>query len=100
MRFHRSSSFIDSTVAVHPLAAHLYIRLIGAPRTANGFGVCTPALCKLGRIADYPPQNRAWGNQHSQFTHDLSQVSIAEFESEIPANTKDDDIICEPAFCK
>ena len=57
-----------------------------------------PGLGKIDRISDNPTQNRAGSHANAQFAHDLGEIPVTEFESQIPLHAADDGVIGEPVL--
>jgi hypothetical protein len=99
MEIHRLAGLVDGAVKVDPFALDLNIGFVAAPRATNLPGLAFPALLELGCIVLYPPENRGVGQFNAAFRHHGHQVAIAQFETEIPANTQDHDFLVEvPTF--
>src|SRR5271165_404963 len=88
----RAARFIDGPVQVDPLAFHLDISLVHAPRVTHRPGVRLPTLFKIRHVALHPTQDRRMSQQDAPLGHHLDQVTGAELEGEIPSYAEHDDL--------
>src|ERR1700719_3132001 len=88
----RAARFIDGSVQVAPLAFHLDISVVHAPRVTHRPGVRLPTLFKIRHVALHPPQDRRMSQQDAPLGHQLDQVTGAELEGEIPSYAEHDDL--------
>jgi hypothetical protein len=96
----RYSLLIDSAVEVSPPTSDSDVRFVHAPRSADRSGIVTPALLKLWDVALDPSQNCGVRYVYSALGHHPHQISIAEFVSDIPSHTENDDCAIEVAATK
>ena len=89
----RAARFIDGPVQVDPLAFHLDISLVHAPRVTHRQGVRLPTLFKIRHVALHPPQDRRMSQQDAALGHHLDQVTGTELQSEVPSHTQNDDLL-------
>jgi len=61
----------------------------------NRSTVTVPALFEFRNIALDPPQNRRVRQDNSALGHHLGQISGAQFETQIPPDTKQNDFLIE-----
>src|ERR1700730_6108704 len=85
--------FIDGPVEVNPLAAHLDISLVHAPRVNQRLGLRLPTLFKIRHVALHPPQDRRMSQKDAALGHHLDQVTGTELEREIPSHTQNYDLL-------
>src|SRR5580700_8937721 len=69
----RAARFIDGSVQVDPLAFHLDISLVHAPRVTHRPGVRLPTLFKIRHVALHPPQDRRMSQQDAALGHHLDR---------------------------
>ena len=55
-----------------------------------------PAFLELWNVAYYPSQDCARGDADAEFSDQFGQVPVAEFKTQIPAHTRDDNVVGEP----
>ena len=94
------SLLIDSPVKVPPAPSNLDICFVHASGCADLSSIATPTLLELRDIALNPSQDGSVGDIDTALGHHLDQVSIAEFVSEIPADTENDDCAIRVATMK
>src|ERR1700751_5310531 len=87
-----AAHFIDGSVQVDPVAFHLDISLVHAPRVTHRPGVRLPTLFKIRHVALHPQQDRRMSQQDAPLGHHLDQVTGAELEGEIPSYAEHDDL--------
>ena len=92
--------FINSAVEVHPLTAYLEVGLVHPPGIAHRTLVGLPAFLELWNVAYYPSQDCARGDADAEFSDQFCQVPVAEFKTQIPAHTGDDNVVGEPTLTK
>jgi hypothetical protein len=94
-KVHRSAVFVDRSIQIGPSALHLYIGLVTSPGTINISGVAAPALFELPNIALHPAQDRGVTQDNSAFGHHPDQVSGAQLETQVPPDTKHNNLLIE-----
>src|SRR5260370_5539669 len=100
VRFDRFALFIDSAVEVDLPPAHLQVSLVDLPGIAHRTLVGLPAFLKLWNVAYYPSQDCARGDADAEFSDQFGQAPVAEFKTQIPAHTGDDNVVGEPTLTK
>jgi hypothetical protein len=86
---------VDGSVEVEPGFPDFDVRLIHFPGVVAGFEVRLTAFLQFGSVALHPAPNRRVIDAQASFCHQLFQITIAERETEIPADAKGDDLIRE-----
>ena len=71
------------------------IGLVASPGSVNGSSVAAPAPFERRNISLHPAQNRRVSHDNSAFGHHLDKISGAQFETQVPPDTKHDDVLIE-----
>mgnify|MGYP003674578617 CR=1 FL=1 len=93
----RIANAVDGTVKIHPLAAHLDIRLVDVPLASDGTLALVETLQQQGREVNDPAVHSRMIDAHAAFGHHLFEITKAEIVSEVPAYAKQDDRLVEMA---
>jgi hypothetical protein len=88
----RLARFADRSVQVNPFTAHLHSGLLLRPGTTNPQGLPSRALLELRRVMLHSPQNRRGRHRDAPLAHPAYQISIAQFEAEVPPNVQHDNL--------
>src|SRR5262249_55457568 len=86
---------VHRSVQVDPPSSNLYICLVHPPRSTYRTSVALPAFLKFRQVMLDPTQNGGVSKRDTSIRHHDHQVSEAQFETGIPANTEDDDLSVE-----
>lgn len=73
------------------------ISLAHSPRSADGQGMATPVLLKVGDIALNPSESSRAGDADAPLGHHLHQVPIAKFVCDLPTGAENNDGTMEAA---
>src|SRR5262249_29886409 len=82
-------------VQVDPLSANLDVCLVHPPRSTDRTSVTRPAFLEFRQVVLDPAQNRRVSKRDTSIRHHDHQVSEAQFETGVPADTEDDDLRAE-----
>ena len=86
---------IHGPIQVGPTAPNLYIGLVHSPGSAHRRSIAAPALLEFRQIMLDPAQNRGVRQRDASVRHHDDQISQAQFEARVPADTQDDDLSVE-----
>jgi hypothetical protein len=91
------SLFVDSTIKISSATFDLHVGLVNAPRCAGSAWEAAPSLFEFRDVACNPTHDRPMGQRNSALGHHFHEISKAELEPQIPADTKDDNLLVELA---
>src|SRR5215217_6292409 len=91
IKVHCPALFIDRTIEIRPAALDLDIGFIYPPRTPDRLGILPPSFLKFRDEPLDPAHDRRMRHRQSTLGHHFDEISIAQFESDIPANAQNDD---------
>jgi hypothetical protein len=79
---------IDCPVQIVPLRLDRDVRLIDAPRRADGSGKTASSLLELGHVPGNPSQDRRVGDLDAALGHHLHEVAIRQPIGDVPAHAE------------
>jgi hypothetical protein len=87
-KFHGLSRAVHRPVQIHPLAAHLHVGLVDAPRRPNRPCEPVPAALEPWRITMHPAHDGGVGDRQIALGDHLHQVPEAELEAQVPPHAQ------------
>ena len=91
------SLFVDGTIEIGPAPFDFDVGFVDPPGATREAGEAVPALFELRDIALDPTHDRRVRQREPAFSHHLDEIAKAEFVSQIPADTEDNDLAIEVA---
>ena len=90
-----SAAGVDRSIEVRPATGDANISFIDSPGGARPFQFGPHPPVEFGSVALHPAPNRRVIDAQASFCHEFFQITIAERETEIPADAKGDHLIRE-----
>jgi hypothetical protein len=88
---------INCAIQIGPAAFDLQVGFIDSPRSSSVARKTISAFHELGSVALNPPHDRRVREINAAFGHHLDEIPETQFEPEIPANAKNNDLPVEMA---
>ena len=86
----RVANTVDSTVKIHPLAAHLDVSFVDVPLASDDTLALVETLQELRRKVNDPAVHGRMIDAQAAFGHHLFEITKAEIVSEVPAYAQQD----------
>ena len=93
----RVARTIHRPIQIGPIAAHLHVGLVDAPRSSGRLRGPVPTTLELRSIMVHPTHDRRVHHRQAALGHHLRQIPKAELEPQIPPHAKDDDLAIKVA---
>jgi hypothetical protein len=86
---------VHGTVQINPSSAHLQIRLVYTPGSADFTCIASPALFELRHIPLDPTHDGRMRKFQFAFCHHLDKIAQAELIAKVPSDTQEDHLSVE-----
>src|SRR6516165_11811578 len=89
------AGLVHGPIQIDPTAPDLYICLVHPPESPNWTSISIPTLLEFWQVMPDAAQNRGVRQRDAPIRHHDHQVSKAQLEARVPADTQDDDLSIE-----